>query len=72
MHSRGTVYFQRREAEPGHELIRTAGAESLACPAGHVFTGVTPGIPDGIISDGKGNVWSSSKEGVQVFSEQEV
>ena len=22
MHSRGTVYFQRREAEPGHELVR--------------------------------------------------
>jgi len=37
---------------------------------GHVFAEVTPGIPDGITTDEKGNVWSSSKEGVQVFSEQ--
>ncbi|MGK9471422.1 SMP-30/gluconolactonase/LRE family protein [Pantoea agglomerans] len=37
---------------------------------GHVFAEVTPGIPDGIKTDEKGNVWSSSKEGVQVFSEQ--
>jgi len=37
-----------------------------------VFAEVSPGIPDGITTDEKGNVWSSSKEGIQVFSEQGV
>ena len=40
--------------------------------AGRVFAEVAPGIPDGITTDEKGNIWSSSKEGVQVFSEQGV
>jgi len=39
---------------------------------GRIFAEVTPGIPDGITTDEKGNVWSSSKEGVHVFSGQGV
>ncbi len=35
---------------------------------GRVFAEITPGIPDGLKVDAQGNVWSSSKEGVQVFS----
>ncbi|MGE9553589.1 SMP-30/gluconolactonase/LRE family protein [Erwinia amylovora] len=37
---------------------------------GRIFAEITPGIPDGIKVDEKGNVWSSSKEGVQVFTAQ--
>lgn len=35
---------------------------------GRLFTKVSPGFPDGIKVDEKGNVWSSSKSGVQVFN----
>ncbi|CNC84751.1 gluconolactonase [Yersinia pseudotuberculosis] len=35
---------------------------------GKVFAIIAPGIPDGIKVDLKGNVWSSSKNGVQVFN----
>ncbi|MFH7417003.1 SMP-30/gluconolactonase/LRE family protein, partial [Pseudomonas syringae group genomosp. 7] len=33
-----------------------------------VFAKIAPGIPDGVMVDAQGNVWSSSKEGVQVYS----
>lgn len=35
---------------------------------GRVFAEIGSGIPDGIKVDAFGNVWSSSKEGIQVFS----
>ncbi|CAM3164564.1 gluconolactonase [Pseudomonas floridensis] len=35
---------------------------------GQVFADIEPGIPDGIAVDALGNVWSSSKEGIQVFT----
>lgn len=35
---------------------------------GKVFADIASGIPDGVKVDAQGNVWSSSKEGVQVFS----
>ncbi|SOS41164.1 gluconolactonase [Pseudomonas syringae] len=35
---------------------------------GKVFAEIAPGIPDGLKVDAQGNVWSSSKEGIQVFS----
>ena len=37
---------------------------------GKLFAIVNPGIPDGIRTDRQGNVWSSSKEGIHVFSPQ--
>ncbi|WP_183142088.1 SMP-30/gluconolactonase/LRE family protein [Pseudomonas cichorii] len=37
---------------------------------GRVFAEITSGIPDGLKVDERGNVWSSSKEGIQVFSAQ--
>ena len=37
---------------------------------GRLLVQVTPGIPDGIRTDEQGNIWSSSKEGVQVFTPQ--
>ncbi|AHG42353.1 gluconolactonase [Pseudomonas syringae CC1557] len=39
-----------------------------ALSKGRVFVEVAPGIPDGVKVDAQGNVWSGSKEGVQVFS----
>ncbi|MBO0909650.1 SMP-30/gluconolactonase/LRE family protein [Arthrobacter sunyaminii] len=35
---------------------------------GRIFVEVAPGVPDGFRVDVHGNLWSSSKEGVQVFS----
>ncbi|KPB76956.1 SMP-30/gluconolactonase/LRE family protein [Pseudomonas cannabina] len=35
---------------------------------GRTFVEVSPGIADGVKVDEQGNVWSSSKEGIQVFS----
>ena len=35
---------------------------------GRVFAEINPGIPDGIKVDECGNVWSSCKEGIQVFN----
>nr|WP_241391549.1 SMP-30/gluconolactonase/LRE family protein [Serratia proteamaculans] len=37
---------------------------------GRIFAEIASGIPDGIKVDEKGNVWSSSKEGIQVFTAQ--
>ncbi|MCW2293299.1 MULTISPECIES: SMP-30/gluconolactonase/LRE family protein [Pseudomonas] len=41
-----------------------------ALSGARVFAEISPGIPDGIKVDENGNVWSSSKEGLQVFSPQ--
>ncbi|MDR6236184.1 SMP-30/gluconolactonase/LRE family protein [Pseudomonas oryzihabitans] len=50
-----------------HQILRyTVEGDSLSDE--QVFAKVTPGIPDGLKVDGLGNVWSSSREGVQVFS----
>jgi gluconolactonase len=38
------------------------------CSGSRLFTTVTPGVPDGIRVDVHGNVWTSSGDGVQVFS----
>lgn len=38
------------------------------CSAGHDFTVVEPGVPDGIRVDELGNVWASSGDGVRVLS----
>ncbi|MDI2091245.1 SMP-30/gluconolactonase/LRE family protein [Commensalibacter oyaizuii] len=35
---------------------------------GRILTKVDPGIPDGIKVDEKGNIWSSSKTGLQIFN----
>ena len=46
-----------------------AYAVSTATPfKGRVFATIDKGIPDGIRCDALGNVWSSSGEGVQIFS----
>lgn len=37
---------------------------------GSIFAEIESGIPDGLKVDAMGNVWSSSKEGIQVFSAQ--
>ncbi|UWS33537.1 SMP-30/gluconolactonase/LRE family protein [Erwinia pyrifoliae] len=36
--------------------------------AGRVFAEISPGVPDGIKVDAHGNVWTSARDGVQIFS----
>ncbi len=49
--------------------IRAYAVSTPATPSkGHVFATLDKGIPDGIRCDELGNVWSSSGDGVQVFS----
>ncbi|RMS85089.1 Gluconolactonase [Pseudomonas savastanoi] len=48
--------------------IRVYQVRDGALSNGKVFAEIAPGIPDGLKVDAQGNVWSSSKEGIQVFS----
>ncbi|MDU8498077.1 SMP-30/gluconolactonase/LRE family protein [Pseudomonas syringae] len=48
--------------------IRVYQVRDGALSNGKVFAEIAPGIPDGVKVDAQGNVWSSSKEGIQVFS----
>lgn len=35
---------------------------------GRVFAEVSPGVPDGLKVDTRGNVWTSSRDGVQIYA----
>jgi gluconolactonase len=49
--------------------IRAYAVKTGAAPAqGRVFATIDKGVPDGIRCDELGNVWSSSGDGVQIFS----
>ncbi|MEW5289396.1 SMP-30/gluconolactonase/LRE family protein [Erwinia papayae] len=52
-----------------HQIV-TYRVNGTHLEEGRIFAKVSPGILDGIKVDEKGNVWSSSKEGVQVYSPQ--
>lgn len=54
--------------EDGHHHIRAYDVVDGACRDGRVFAVVEPGVPDGFRVDAHGRVWTSSGEGVQVFS----
>jgi gluconolactonase len=47
--------------------IRAYPVESGTCGEGRTFAVIEPGIPDGFRVDERGNVWTSSKDSVQVF-----
>jgi gluconolactonase len=58
--------FLTDEAAPHHvRVFEVAGAK---LGKGRVFADVTPGIPDGLRIDVKGNVWISAADGVQCFT----
>ena len=61
-----TLYVANSGKPP---VIRAYPAKAGAAPAeGRVFATIDKGIPDGIRCDEFGNVWSSSGDGVQIFS----
>ncbi|EOS96870.1 SMP-30/gluconolactonase/LRE family protein [Erwinia tracheiphila] len=66
------------DSEQAHDFNNTALAEHIISYRvsnnrlldGKVFAEIPVGIPDGIKVDEKGNVWSSSKEGVRIYSSE--
>ncbi|CAO98404.1 SMP-30/gluconolactonase/LRE family protein [Erwinia tasmaniensis] len=64
------------DAQLGHDVNNTSlqhrimvyPVNAQQTEAGRVFAEISPGVPDGIKVDTKGNVWTSSEDGVQVFS----
>ncbi|MBO0897167.1 SMP-30/gluconolactonase/LRE family protein [Arthrobacter sunyaminii] len=52
----------------GHAIHAYDVVQGRFARNGRIFVEVGPGVPDGFRVDVHGNLWSSSKEGVQVFS----
>lgn len=51
-----------------HHIVAYDVAADKTLSNGRVLAQVSPGIPDGIKVDEKGNIWSSSTDAVQVFA----
>jgi gluconolactonase len=52
----------------GHHHIRAYDVVDGTCRNGRVFAVIEPGVPDGFRVDADGRVWTSSGDGVQVYS----
>ncbi|MCL2463476.1 MAG: SMP-30/gluconolactonase/LRE family protein [Micrococcales bacterium] len=52
----------------GNHHIRVYDVVGGRCKNGRVFAVVSPGVPDGLRVDERGNVWSSAQDGVHVFA----
>ncbi len=52
---------------PRHIRVFRVSADGKSVSGGEVFTKIDKGGPDGIRCDSKGNVWSSTGDGAQVF-----
>ena len=52
----------------GNRHIRAYDVKAGRCKNGRTFAVVDEGVPDGLRVDMEGNVWSSSGDGVQVYS----
>jgi gluconolactonase len=52
----------------GHHHIRAYDVVDGTCRNGRVFAVIEPGVPDGFRVDALGRVWTSSGDGVQVYS----
>ena len=52
----------------GHHHIRAYDVVDGRCRNGRVFAVIEPGVPDGFRVDALGRVWTSSGDGVQVYS----
>ncbi|MBP3042339.1 SMP-30/gluconolactonase/LRE family protein [Arthrobacter jiangjiafuii] len=52
----------------GHAIHAYDVVDGRFARNGRVFAEVTPGVPDGFRLDAQGNLWSSSGDGVRVFS----
>ncbi|WP_267431679.1 SMP-30/gluconolactonase/LRE family protein [Erwinia psidii] len=68
--------FYVADSEQAHDFSNPALAKRIIAyrvsnntlQDGQTFAEITAGIPDGIKVDEKGNVWSSYKEGVRIYS----
>jgi gluconolactonase len=61
-----TLYVADSGAETRH--IREFTVDGAALSGGNVLVTLDQGAPDGIRCDERGNIWSSSGDGAQVFS----
>lgn len=53
-----------------HYIVAYDVAADKSLSNGRVITEISPGIPDGIKVDAEGNIWSSSKGSLQVFTSE--
>jgi gluconolactonase len=60
-----TLYVANSAKPPD---IRAYAVGTTAPYQGRVFATIDKGIPDGIRCDARGNVWSSARDGVQIFA----
>lgn len=66
--SLGTPAMDGGERLHGHAIHAYDVVGGRFARNGRVFAEVDPGVPDGFRVDVHGNIWSSSQDGVQVFS----
>jgi gluconolactonase len=53
---------------PRHIRVFNVSSDGTSLTGGNVFTKIDKGGPDGIRCDSKGNVWSSTGDGAQIFA----
>ena len=51
-----------------HEIIAFDVAADRSLSGRRLFRSVEPGIPDGLVVDGRGWVWTTSETGIQIFA----
>jgi gluconolactonase len=61
-----SILYVANSAKPPD--IRAYSVSEAAPFTGRVFATIDKGIPDGIRCDARGNVWSSARDGVQIFA----
>jgi len=63
-----TLYVADSGMETRHIRAFTLSGDGALLAGGDVFATLDQGAPDGIRCDERGNVWSSSGDGAQIFS----
>lgn len=62
------ILYVADSGEPRHMVAFDVGSDGKTLSNKRVFAEVRPGISDGFRCDGKGNVWTSSHDGVQCYT----
>jgi gluconolactonase len=63
-----TLYVADPGGQTRHIRAFTVSDDGRSVGGGEVFASIDQGAPDGIRCDARGNVWSSSGDGAQIFS----
>jgi gluconolactonase len=63
-----TLYVADSGGQTRHIRAFTVSDDGRSVGGGEVFASIDQGAPDGIRCDARGNVWSSSGDGAQIFS----